>query len=146
MTAKDRKRPLWSRSRSAAYSLQARARRRASSSFWPNHTPGLRTETTAVSTPALSMSSSDMATDHLAGVLLWAIRAWAWTGGTMWWWTSIRRGLAGACGEVGACAEAGGATEVAAKPSAVMAALPDRTLRRLTAAGGPALRAANARA
>src|SRR5260370_17300829 len=80
MTANDRKRPLWSRCRLAAYSLHARARRRASSSFWPNHTPGLRIETTAVSTPALSMSSSDMATDHLLGdALLWLPRARAWT-------------------------------------------------------------------
>src|SRR5450631_1527730 len=141
MTANERKRPLWSRSRSAAYSLQARARRRASSSFWPNHTPGLRIETTAVSTPALSMSSSDMATDHLVGVPLWAVRARAWAGGTMWWWTSIRRGFTGACAEgacaKGACAEAGGATE---NPNAV-AALPDRKFRRLTGApemGSPA--------
>src|SRR5260370_14047941 len=105
MTANDRKRPLWSRCRLAAYSLHARARRRASSSFWPNQTPGLRTETTAVSMPALSMSSSDMSTVHLVGeVLLWLARAWAWTGGTMWGWTSIRRGFSGACLEAGGMA------------------------------------------
>src|SRR5260370_34797572 len=92
MTANDRKRPLWSRCRLAAYSLHARARRRASSSFWPNHTPGLRIETTAVSTPALSMSSSDMATDHLLGdALLWLARAWAWTGGALGRWATLPR-------------------------------------------------------
>src|SRR3954469_10012842 len=122
ITANERKRPGWSRSRLAAYSLQARASLRDSSSTLPNHTPGLMIEVIEVAMPALSMSSSDMAGDHLVGLVLrWLVSAWACTGGTMWWWTSMRCGLAGAWASAGVAAKAERPAPIALMPPATKA-------------------------
>src|SRR5215208_170538 len=126
ITANERKRPAWSRSRLAAYSLQARASLRDSSVTLPNHTPGLMIDVIEVEIPALSMSSSDMAGDHLVGLVLrWLVSACACTGGTMWWWTSIRCGFAGAWAPTGA-------TEKAEKPAPIALMPPATKVRRLT--------------
>jgi hypothetical protein len=71
------------------------------------------------------MSSSDMAGDHLVGLVLrWLVSASACTGGTMWWWTSIRWAFTG----TGACADSG----IPLATSVIAAPPPDRKLRRLS--------------
>src|SRR5262249_16665598 len=106
-----------------AYSLHSRASLRAASSTLPNQTPGFWIEVIAVVTPPLSMSSSDISTDHLVGLPPRFCRiASACTGGMMWWCTSIRLPGAGA----GAAGTDGVAAAAAAVP-------PARKLRRFTA-------------
>src|SRR5262249_9769821 len=106
-----------------AYSLHSRASLREASSTLPNQTPGFWIEVIAVVTPPLSMSSSDICTDHLVGLPPRFCRiASACTGGMMWWCP--------ASGLAGAWAWAAGVGRAAAAAAAVPLA---RKLRRLTA-------------
>src|SRR5215831_11335192 len=67
MTANRPKRPGWSRTILAPYSLSWRARPRASSTLFPYQTPGWAIERIAVAMPLLSISSSEAAGDHFGG-------------------------------------------------------------------------------
>ncbi len=93
MAAKKRNRPGWSRPSWAQNSLHSRASFRVSSSTWPYQGPGLMIETIEVAMPPLSISSSDIDTDHFGMPLIRAAAALSCAGGTTWWWTSIRCGL-----------------------------------------------------
>src|SRR5262245_49327299 len=64
MTANRPKRPGWSRTILAPYSLSWRARPRASSTLFPYQIPGWTIERIAVAIPLLSISSSEAAGDH----------------------------------------------------------------------------------
>src|SRR5262245_17028013 len=105
------------------YSFDSRARRAAVSLSLPRKVScGVVGEHIAVAMPALSMSSSDFATDQLASgglARLAFFTASSQVGGEIWWWTSMRCGLACALRPDAAKAEA-----------ASTAAPPARRLRR----------------
>src|SRR5262249_15208912 len=134
ITANSPKRPGWSLTSVAPYSLSRRARLRASSTLSPYQTPGWTTESTAVAMPLLSMSASESAGDHFggggAGRRPGAIMGATWDCGGEWGGTSIR-------GFLGAPCAAAGRVRVGAAgaPKPKAAAPPARKFRRVGLAG-----------